>query len=152
AVLPAIDAKPGISCQTLLLPAEQTLDVQLPWRATAPSLSKWKVDILHPVSGQVLSRSIKLGKVQQLDNGEGYRTTVKYWPAPAARSPNAQQELLRLSPPSPGDGPVIQLSLLTLIASSPIATSGAQKGVQTAILPQMGPFPNTVHIESAVYD
>src|SRR5206468_23119 len=64
----------------------------------------------------------------------------------------AQQELLRLSPPSPGDGPVIQLTLLTLIASSAVPSSGAQKGVQKAILPQMEPFPKKVHVEGAVYD
>jgi hypothetical protein len=149
-----LEAKPGISCVTLAIPATQTLDVQIPWAATSPSLAGWNVDIVHPITGQALSRRNKLeGELQPLANGTGYRLDVEYSPAVAVGAMNAKQEVLRLSPPAPGDGPVVQLSLLALVNSSPVGSSAAQKGPQKAILPSnMGPFPNKVHLVGGVFD
>jgi hypothetical protein len=148
AALGVIDAKSGISCLTLGIPGTQTLEVQLPWAASSPGLDGWGVDIVHPITGQALSRRKTLGgRLVPLDNGaSGYRLDIDYSPAAAVGAMNAKQEVLRLSPPAPGDGPVIQLSLLALVNSSP-------KGVQKAILPpNMGPFPTTVHLVGGVFD
>lgn len=148
-----IEAKPGISCVTLGIPATQTLDVTIPWPATdMTGLGNWTVDIVHPVTGQVLSQENALrGTPQTLDSGVvGYELkTLDYSPAAAAGTMSTHQELLRISPPSPGDGPVVQLSLAGLIASS---TAGPLKGVQTIVLPPIGPFPKKVHVEGSVYD
>jgi hypothetical protein len=158
ALLP-IEVKPGISpCVTLALPAPQKLDVQIPWPEAAPKLDGWTVDIVHPTTGQLLSRSARLGKtLAPIDSGRGYQLSVDYSPLPLAGAANSRQELFRLSPPplaansKPGaspQGPVIQLGLAALVASSPVD----QKGVQKALVPALGPFPRTVRVASSVFD
>jgi hypothetical protein len=87
------------------------------------------------------------GKLQDLpDVGIGYQRTIKYSPAGAVDTMNTGQELLRLSPPSPGDGPVIQLSLGPLLVAPARGSSGT--GDRAAD----GAFPKKVHVEGAVLD
>jgi hypothetical protein len=152
-----VKAQAGVSCVSITQVAPQALDVRIPWPSDAPTLEKWTLDVVHPVTGQVLSQASPAlqGGPTAIDGAFYYSQRVTYSPI-AAGSSLAGQELIRLSPPpappdmplQPPAGPVLQFSVAAAIASSPAPASGPQK----AILPSnIGSFPSKVKVETWVY-
>jgi len=139
----------GVSCYPLKLGPTRKLDVRIPWPESAPPLVGWTVDILHPLTGQVLSQvSAPLqGAPALVDGGYFYSHLVTYVPVVADGTTTPGQELLRLSPPTPDAGPVVLLSLVGPLATSAAVTAGPQK----AVLPPIGPFPALVHLNGWVW-
>jgi hypothetical protein len=148
-----VHAVSGVSCYALPTSAPQALDVRIPWPMDAQPLEGWTLDVLHPTTGQVLSHTAApLHGVPTAGNapsssytGTWYRVSTSY--SQAVGDDTAGQELVRLSPPSTVDGPVVQLSISGLVVSSPAEAAGPQK----AIFPKIGPFPDKVHVGGWVW-
>jgi hypothetical protein len=145
----------GVSCVSINQIVPRTLEVHIPWPSDAPTLEGWTLAVVHPITGQVLSQASAplKGAPSKADDPVSYVQLVTYSPI-ASDASLAGQELLRLSPPPPKPmgaqapvGPVLQFSVAAAIASSPAPASGAQK----AMLPNIGPFPSKVNVETWVY-
>lgn len=151
-----LKAQAGVSCVSIKQIMPQTLEVHIPWPSTSPTLDGWTLDVVHPVTGQVLSQAAAPLKGGPSASGGSslYTQLVTYSPL-ASDSNLAGQELLRLSPPKtdpanpqPPAGPVLQFSVAAAIALSPAPSNGVQK----ANLPSnIGPFPPKVKVETWVY-
>jgi hypothetical protein len=145
-----VKAASGLSCVTLAPRTTQTMDVQIPWLASSGSLDAWRIDVLHPVTGQILSQTSKAlaDPLTKLPDGRtGYDVVVHYSPVGADDPTKTGQEIIRLSPPTPEGGPTVQLSLTPLVASSPVTSTGQL----TAVFPLLGPFPTKVHVDGWVW-
>jgi hypothetical protein len=149
-----VRAQAGVSCVSIKQVTPQKLEVHIPWPSDAPPLDGWTLDVIHPVTGQVLSQTSAplSGGPEPSSSGSQYVHTVTYSPI-ASDSSLAGQELLRLSLPQmqgqpPPTVPVLQFSVAAAIALSPPTANGIQK----ANLPSnIGPFPPAVKVETSVY-
>ncbi|HVW29956.1 MAG TPA: hypothetical protein VHC69_31555 [Polyangiaceae bacterium] len=145
-----VKAQAGVSCVSIKQVAPKTLDVRIPWPSAAPWLQGWTLDVLHPITGQILSQPSEPlhGAPTAADGAFYYRRSVTYSPIASGGPSVVGQELLRLSPPTPDAGPVLQFSIAGAIASSAPTASGPQK----AVLPDgIGPIPTKVRVEAWVY-
>jgi hypothetical protein len=117
------------------------LPVEIPWpvNATGPlSLDGWILDVVHPLSGHVLSNPVVL---PVRDPGAAkYKVNVRY--APVKDDGTEGKELIRLNPPPGVVAPVIQAELSGLQATD----------VTKAVFPEFGPFPAPVQLESWVWE
>jgi hypothetical protein len=130
-----------------------SLDVVIPWPESATgalSLDGWTLDVVHPLTGHVLSNRVTLRGDPAIKNGVfAYeRRDVRYAPIvdEANRSLSSRtapgKELVRLTPPTGVVGPVIEAELSGLEATDPTK----------AVFPEFGPFPAAVPLESWVWE
>lgn len=138
----------GDFCLALPARPSQQLAVDVRWPASAPSLDGWTVDVVHPLSGQLLSeRRVLQGAPTALGADTGYTATIRYSRIGSDDAAKQGQELLRLTPPSKERGPVVQFALSALVAP----TAPAAGGIPHAVLPTFGPFPGPVLLDSWVW-
>ena len=138
-----VKADPGVACTSLQEAMVQSLEVEIPWPAQAQPPDAWKMDVLDPLSGEVLSAGATPLMPLKSDKNGGYTASLKYSQPVGGESTKPFQELLRLSPPATADGPagpVLLFSLAAATASSQSTPSGTQK----AVLPPIGSIPSKV--------
>jgi hypothetical protein len=104
----------------------------------AGSLDDWKIDVVHPLTAQVLSSQSVLSQENRYETltERGYRREVHYTPVPADE---AVKELIRLTPPAGVVAPVIQADRTGLQVTSAEAT-----------FPPLGPFLPPIKLHGQV--
>jgi hypothetical protein len=130
----------GDSCLSVRPPLPTELSIDVPWPSTAPPLEGWTVDIVHPITGQLLSdRQILHDAPGTTESGVGYHATLRYSAITQEGSLQPGRELVRLSPPKGTIGPVVQLELAGLLQ----IFSSTRK----AVIPGLVPFPAPVALD-----
>lgn len=125
------------SCLVLPRSEPRKLTVVIPWQGAASgadSLDGWSIDIVHPITGHVLSTKSILSEEDYTETsvGRAYRRTLFY--SPVSEQETAK-ELVRLSPPEGVVAPVIQAD-----------RTGLQVASVDATFPSLGPFlPSVVY-------
>jgi hypothetical protein len=134
------------STACLLLPTTtpQMLDVVVPWPADTTgdeSLDGWALEVVHPLTGHVLSERVILGATDRAKTsaGPGYEHQIHFTPV-SGDEPG--KEIVRLTPPSTIIAPVIQADRSGLQAAS---------ASQQAVFPAIGPFPAPVSLDGWAY-
>jgi hypothetical protein len=126
-------------------PEDLSLVVQLPVGASSPaSLEGWTVDVVHPITGHLISERQRLGAPGSIGTGTGlgYTRHLRISPIVGETAIKPEDELVRFSPPAGTDAPVIQLQRSGLEANAP---------ARTAITPPLGSFPGSVALKSWVW-
>ncbi len=123
--------------------------IQTPLGESDVSLDGYGVDVVHPVTGQILSNHAVLQGLPSPISAIASSATAVGYVAHLAVSTivggdplTSAQELVRLTPPSTVVAPVIQLERSALEANS-------SPGV--AVTPVIGPFPGPVELGSWVW-
>jgi hypothetical protein len=135
----------GNVCLKLAASRPEELRVLVEWRGAfegVRSLDRWSVDLVHPITGQVLSTrgALSAASVTTTQNDvPAYE--VRLWMSPL---PGGQKrELVRLTPPEGAFAPVIQLERSALVAVTP--------GTSDALIGNLDPFPAPVQLEGWVW-
>lgn len=138
----------GEVCLPLSPPKPQTLSLVIDWPAeAAETLDQWTVDLVHPITGHRLSARRVLDKPTPVtvDSKDVLRYELDKLPFSLVSGDDYSQkgeELVRLTPPEPTAGPVIQLVRGVLQAG---------ETANQAVLPPLQPFPAPVKLESWVW-
>ncbi len=122
----------------IILPEPSLFELHVTWPSADGALSGWTVDMLDPVSGQVISNSTKLAL--GVGGKTDYVATVSYLPVVGDTSDSSAQELLRLSPPDKLAAPTI------LLARSALGLFDANRGT----LSQFTALPTAVNVQGQV--
>ncbi|HMJ10776.1 MAG TPA: hypothetical protein VK524_05180 [Polyangiaceae bacterium] len=138
-IVPKLIRRVHIEAGKVLVPvalnAPAKLDVTVQWPApgTAQDLSGWRIDMLEPAAGKVISSEAVLG--QPTDNR--YTTTLHYF---AAEGEAYGHEFVRLTPPETSMAPVIVLErgALELFARG------------EALIDQLRVLPSTVRFQGRI--
>lgn len=141
------------ACLALSQGSSESLSVaiQTPLGESDVSLDGYGVDVVHPVTGQVLSNHAVLqgspSAISAIANASsaaavGYVAHLSISTVVGGDPLTSAQELVRLTPPSTVVAPVIQLERSALEANS-------SPGV--AVTPVIGPFPGPVDLGSWVW-
>jgi hypothetical protein len=125
------------TCLPIPFSTPERVSVAIPWsagRTGEDSLDGWKIDLVHPITGHVLSSPALLSDENRTKTAtwEGYRRDVLYTPVPPGET---VKELIRLTPPAGVVAPVIQAD-----------RTGLQVASSEATFPQIGPFPPPVKL------
>ncbi|MEO8905611.1 MAG: hypothetical protein ABI488_24010 [Polyangiaceae bacterium] len=130
---------PGLDNVDIPLPIPATFELHVNWPSADGNLSGWLVDMVDPVSGQVVSNSVQLalGTAAKTD----YVAKVTFSPVIIDKtSDSSAQELLRLSPPANVTAPTI------LLARKAIALFDPTRGT----LSEFTSLPTPVHVHGQV--
>jgi hypothetical protein len=125
------------TCFPIAWAQPRKLPVGIPWRVEwtgEESLDGWKIDVVHPLTGHILSAPTLLTEEDRAATavGVGYRREVFYSPVP---TDEAVKELVRLTPPPGVAAPVVQAD-----------RAGLQVTSEEATFPNMTPFLPPVEI------
>jgi hypothetical protein len=115
-------------------PASFALVVKWPLTGQQPSLEGWKVDMLDPVTGRVISTQ---GTLVHEPSLSGYYTRVSYSPVTLDED---ESELVRLAPPEGVDAPTVILARSVLELFSP----------GSGVIDQFVGYPEPVQIQGQI--
>ncbi|MFZ5896773.1 MAG: carboxypeptidase-like regulatory domain-containing protein [Myxococcota bacterium] len=118
------------------------LDLKLFFPEGEQSLDGWRVDMLEPVTGRVVSNAIELELPTRLDGSLLYSLGIDYVPVWGDDPKITHGELVRLTPPQHSDAP----SLFFWREGLEWASAGS------GVIDQLGIFPNAVSYAGRVTD
>ncbi|HVU02880.1 MAG TPA: hypothetical protein VHE30_14065 [Polyangiaceae bacterium] len=139
--------KRGVSasgCVKVIADTPVTEPVVIPWPASAagePSLDGYTVDVIHPVTGAVLSDTVVLRASDWSPDGQGGGSYTRPLRFSLVAGDTTAKELVRLTPPTGVVAPTIYAERAALEAARP----------DKAVFPNIGPFPSPVLVESWVW-
>ena len=147
------DVDPSAPATPLYLSPPKTLKVIVDW-PTEPagnsekSLEQWKVDVLDPATGWILSKPATLALDASLGEPgvQRYVATVEF--SELAEAEVAGEELVRLSPPDPENGAP------PVVAPTFVLPRWAVEGLNggEAKIDHITSLPNPVQVNGAVFD
>jgi hypothetical protein len=131
----------GETCLTIPWTQPHEVSVVIPFLGPSSgegSLDGWKIDVVHPLTAQVLSSQALLSAefLHETPMEKVYRRAVHYTPVPPDE---AVKELIRLTPPAGVVAPVIQADRTGLQVTSAEAT-----------FPPLGPFLPPIKLHGSV--
>lgn len=142
----AITVEAGDVCLPIAAVKPKMLDLDILWPSgTTQTLDDWAVDLVHPVTGHVLSPSHTLVPAERTttNTGQKYHISLPYSVATGDDYALPNQELVRLTPPNEQQPkPVIQLEHSVLDATTALGQ---------AVIGNLAPFPPPVQYESYIW-
>jgi hypothetical protein len=127
------------------LPAPSRLDLKIKWSDRGSTLDHWRVDMLEPVTGRVISRSAELSLPTNTDGTLIYSVSLSYFPVLTGAQQVTGDEIVRLSPPDLSQpGTLVAPSLLFQRSALSLFEKGQGMIDQLAVLPKPVSFEGRV--------
>jgi hypothetical protein len=126
------------------LPAPSRLDLKIK-ASDRSTLDHWRVDMLEPVTGRVISRSAELSLPTNTDGTLIYSVSLSYFPVLAGAQQVTGDEIVRLSPPElSSPDAMVAPSLLFQRSALELFAKGQGMIDQLAVLPKPVSFEGRV--------
>lgn len=130
----------GTTSLKLAVPTPTHLDLSVRWPEGAQSLDGWSIDLLEPITGQVISTRVELKLPTSEAGSLVYAAPVDYIPVLNDDPSVTGSELVRLSPPANVVAPSLYFDRAGLSLFSP----------NTGVIDKLAAFPTPISFEGSV--